>query len=86
MFYVTGQVPRIGSSVMATGRMGVTVRLEQAKLAAEVFALRAVAFLEQQFGLHRVDKVLRIHVFTQSAPDFTQQSNKATVAHMLAHR
>lgn len=83
MFYVTGQVPRIGASIMATGRVGVTVRLEQAKFAAEVFALRVLAFLEQQFGMHRIDKVLRIHVFTQSAPDFTQQSE---VAHMLAQR
>ena len=81
--YVSGQVPRIGTSVIATGRVGEVVSLQQAQAAAEVCALRVLAILEQQFGLHRIAKVLRINVFTQSAADFTQQSEVADAASNL---
>lgn len=81
--YVSGQVPRIGTSITAIGRVGDTVSLQQAQAAAEVCALRVLAILQQQYGLQRIAKLLRINVFTQSAADFTQQSEVADAASNL---
>lgn len=81
--YVSGQVPRVGTTVTAVGRVGEAVSLQQAQAAAEVCALRVLAILEQQFGLERIAKVLRLNVFTQSAADFTQQSEVADAASNL---
>lgn len=81
--YVSGQVPRVGSTVTALGRVGEAVNLEQAQAAAEVCALRVLAILEQQFGLERIAKVLKLNVFTQSAAHFTQQSEVADAASNL---
>lgn len=81
--YVSGQIPRVGTTVIATGRVGDAVSLQQAQAAAEVCALRVLAILEQQFGLERIAKVLRINVFVQSAADFTQHSEVADAASNL---
>jgi len=81
--YVSGQVPRIGTTIIATGRVGEAVSLELAQTAAEVCALRVLAILEQQFGLERIAHVLKLNVFTQSAADFKQQSEVADAASQL---
>jgi enamine deaminase RidA (YjgF/YER057c/UK114 family) len=39
--YVSGQIPRVGDKVVATGRAGADVSLSQAQLAAKVCAMRA---------------------------------------------
>lgn len=76
--YISGQIPRVGDSVVVTGRAGAETSLAQAQLAAKVCVLRALALLRQAAGsLDRVHKVLRISVFVQSAADFTQQSEVA---------
>jgi enamine deaminase RidA (YjgF/YER057c/UK114 family) len=81
--FVSGQVPRVGTTITAIGRVGESISLQQAQAAAEVCALRVLAILEQQFGLQRIDKVLKLNVFTQSAADFTQQSEVADAASNL---
>lgn len=76
--YVSGQIPRVGNTVVVTGRAGADVSLSQAQLAAKVSAMRALALLRQAVGdLGRVKKVLRISVFIQCTDDFTQQSEVA---------
>ena len=76
--YVSGQIPRVGDTVVVTGRVGTEVDLSQAQLAAKVCAMRALALLRQSLGnLDRVKHILRITAYVQSAPDFTQQSEVA---------
>lgn len=76
--YVSGQVPRVGSTVVVTGRVGAEVSLAQAQLAAKVCVMRALALLRQNLGsLERVKHILRISVYVQCAQDFTQQSEVA---------
>ncbi|MEQ6434182.1 RidA family protein [Comamonas sp. w2-DMI] len=73
--YVSGQVPRVGDSVVVTGRVGADVSLEQAQLAARICAMRALALLRRQFGsLEQVSRILRITVFVQCTESFTLQS------------
>jgi enamine deaminase RidA (YjgF/YER057c/UK114 family) len=84
--YVSGQVPRVGDSVIVTGRVGGDVALAQARHAAEICAVRALILLRQSLGsLDNVSRVLRVGVFTQCTPDFTQLSEVADAASDLLH-
>lgn len=84
--FVSGQIPRVGNDVVVIGRVGLDVDLAKAQLGAKVCALRALALLKQSLGsLDKVDKILRITVFVQSAADFTQQSEVADGASDMLH-
>lgn len=84
--YVSGQSPRVGDEVVVTGAAGAVALLAQARLAAKVRALRALALLQRALGsLERVQSVLRITVYVQSAPSFTQQSEVADGASYLLY-
>ncbi len=48
--YISGQVPRVGSTVVFTGRVGAEVTLAQAQVAAKVCAMRALALLQRELG------------------------------------
>jgi enamine deaminase RidA (YjgF/YER057c/UK114 family) len=73
--YVSGQIPRVGDTVVVTGAAGADVSLLNAQRAAKVCAMRALALLQRSLGsLEKVKSVLRITVYVQSAPTFTQQS------------
>ncbi len=84
--WISGQGPRIGDRVVVCGRVGETVTLDQARHAARVAVLRALALLRRELGtLSRVAVVLRLTVFVQSASDFTQHSEVADGASDLLH-
>lgn len=73
--FVAGQVPRVGERVVVTGRAGAGTTLAQARFGAQVGALRCLALLQRELGsLERVRRMLRVGVFVQCAPDFTQHS------------
>ena len=75
--YVSGQVPRVGSTVLVTGRVGEEVDLERARFAAKVCAMRALSLLQRELGtLDKVRQILKVTVYTSAAP-FTQQSEVA---------
>jgi enamine deaminase RidA (YjgF/YER057c/UK114 family) len=79
--FVSGQIPRVGNTVVVTGRVGSETSVQQAQLAAKICIMRALALLRQSLGsLDRVKHILRITVFVQSAQDFTQQSEVADAA------
>lgn len=78
--YVSGQVPRVGNQVQVTG----AASLDDARRAAEICALRALILLRQQLGtLDALAQVLKLNVYVQSAPGFTQQSEVADAASAL---
>jgi enamine deaminase RidA (YjgF/YER057c/UK114 family) len=84
--FVSGQIPRVGNTVVVTGRVGAEVSLAQAQVAARVCAMRALVLLRQSLGsLDRIQQILRVTVYTQSALDFTQQSEVADAASELLH-
>ncbi|MEK9951429.1 MAG: RidA family protein [Curvibacter sp.] len=84
--YVSGQVPRVGDTLVVTGRVGDEVGIGQAQTAARICALRALALLRRELGsLDRVRQLLRVTVYVQSAVDFTQQSEVADAASELLH-
>jgi enamine deaminase RidA (YjgF/YER057c/UK114 family) len=78
MAYVAGQIPRVGDEVRFVGTAGDTISLEDAKRAAGISAIRALALLKNACGsLDAIVSVPRINVFVRSAPDFTKQSEVA---------
>jgi enamine deaminase RidA (YjgF/YER057c/UK114 family) len=84
--YVSGQVPRVGSTVMVTGRVGAEVSLAQAQLAARICAMRALALLrETAGGLDRIAHIIKVNVYVQSAADFSLQSEVADAASEVLH-
>ena len=79
--YVSGQLPRVGEQVAVTGRVGAETSIEDAKRAAQICVVRALAIMRQSLGsLERIERILRMTVFVQSAADFTQQSEVADAA------
>ncbi len=71
--YVSGQIPRVGSTVMVMGRVGSAATLARAQTAAKISAMRALALLRQELGsLDGIAKILRMTVCVQAAKDFTQ--------------
>jgi len=72
--YVGGQIPRAGSEVLMTGKVGAKVSLSQAQRAAETCVLQALAYLKAELGnLGHVSRILKVTGFVASAPGFTQQ-------------
>lgn len=82
--YVSGQVPRVGDTVVVTGRVGADVDLARARHAAKVCVMRALALLQRSLGsLDRVRSIPRITVYVQCTQDFVQQSEVADGASEL---
>ena len=76
--YVSGQIPRVGDTVVVTGAVGAEVSLFDAQKAAKVCVMRGLALLQRALGsLEHIQSVPRITVYVQSAPNFTQQSEVA---------
>ena len=85
--HISGQLPRVRGVLAATGHVGQDVSLEQARFAAQISALRLIAILRQSLGsLSRVRQLLKMNVYVQSAPGFTQQSEIADAASEVLYR
>jgi enamine deaminase RidA (YjgF/YER057c/UK114 family) len=85
--FISGQVPRVGNTVVVTGAAGADVDLAQAQVAAKICAMRGLALLQRSLGtLDKVRAILRITVYVRCAADFTQHSEVADAASEIFHR
>lgn len=76
--YISGQIPRVGDTVITIGSAGQEVTLAEAQTAAKICTMRALALLQRSLGsLERVKAIPRITVYVRSGPAFTQQSEVA---------
>jgi enamine deaminase RidA (YjgF/YER057c/UK114 family) len=72
--WVSGQIPRAGTRILMTGKVGDGIGLEQAQEAARACVLAALAQLESALGsLDRIERVVKLTGFVASAPGFNQQ-------------
>jgi enamine deaminase RidA (YjgF/YER057c/UK114 family) len=72
--YISGQVPRVDGTIPYTGKVGKDVTIEQAQELAEICVLRGLSCLKATIGsLDRVEQVLKVTGYVQSAPGFSQQ-------------
>ncbi|MBD8093551.1 RidA family protein [Pseudomonas fluorescens] len=84
--YISGQIPRVGDTLMLPGKVGESLTLAQAQIAAGISALRCLGLLKQALGsLDQVKTIARITVYVRSAEDFDQQSEVANGASDLFH-
>lgn len=72
--YVSGQLPTSDGKLIATGKLGSEVTLENGVLAARQCTINALAAIKSELGsLQRVARILRLTGFVASDPSFIQQ-------------
>lgn len=83
LLHLSGQLPFVDGGLM-TGRVGEDRDLAYAQKAAERCALMLVAQMKKALGgLDRVERIVKLGVFVNSAPDFTDQPKVANGASEL---
>lgn len=81
--HVSGQLPFVGGQLV-TGRLGEDVSLEEGTVAAQACAVMILAQLKAALGsLERIEKIVKLGVFVNSTPDFTDQPKVANGASEL---
>lgn len=71
--YVSGQVPAVGGTTLATGKVGAEITPEAGAELARRCALNVLAAVDSLVGLSRVVRVVKVVGFVASAPGFTGQ-------------
>lgn len=83
LLHISGQLPFRDGAVV-TGRLGDDVSLEAGQDAAQRCALMLVAQIKAHIGnLERVVRIVKLGVFVNSTPDFTDQPKVANGASEL---
>jgi len=77
--HVSGQLPFIGGELV-TGRMGEGPGAEDGAQAARACGLMILAQIEAAVGLERVARIVKLGVFVNSTPGFTEQPKVANGA------
>jgi enamine deaminase RidA (YjgF/YER057c/UK114 family) len=80
LLHISGQLP-FREGAVVTGRLGEDVSLEQGQEAAKLCALMLVAQVKAHLGgLERVARIVKLGVFVNSTPGFTDQPKVANGA------
>jgi len=81
--HVSGQLPFV-SGKLVTGRLGEDVTLEEGTLAAQACGVMILAQLKAALGsLARIERIVKLGVFVNSTPLFTDQPKVANGASEL---
>lgn len=73
LVYTSGQLPLAAGELVHSGKVGAGVTPEQAKVAARVCALNALAAVNALVGIDAVVRIVKVVGFVASAPGFTGQ-------------
>ena len=73
LVYTAGQLPLTAGKLAQTGKVGAEVTPEDAKSAARVCALNALAAIDALVGIDTVTRVVKVVGFVASAPGFNGQ-------------
>lgn len=72
--YTSGQIPLVNGEVRYQGKAGLDLSLEKAKEAAKLCALNCLGVVKSLVGdLEKVEQIVKVVGFVNSAPDFTAQ-------------
>lgn len=84
--YTSGQLPFADGHLQCTGKLGLTVSVEQGRAAARTACLNALAALRQVVGtLDHVERIVQLIVYVHSADNFIEQPQVANGASELLH-
>lgn len=79
--FVSGQIPIADGAIKYVGKLGVDVPMETGQAAAQLCAINVLAQLKAAIGdLDRVTKCLKLGVFVNAAPDYSQHPEVANGA------
>lgn len=79
-----GTLPRKEDGTLATGKLGAGVTIDQGKADARTACLNALSSLKAHLGsLDRIERILSLTVYVQSADDFFDQPKVANGASEL---
>jgi len=81
--FTSGQLPMREGQLMATGKVGAEVTVEEAVECAKQCALNALAAINAEVPLDRITRIVKAVVFVASTPDFTGQPGVANGASEL---
>ncbi|HEU4812052.1 MAG TPA: RidA family protein [Nocardioides sp.] len=82
--FTSGQLPMRSGELMATGKVGAEVTVEEAVACAQQCALNAIAAVKAEIGdLDQVKRIVKVVAFVASTPDFTGQPQVANGASEL---
>jgi enamine deaminase RidA (YjgF/YER057c/UK114 family) len=84
LLFISGQLPMRDGKLTATGKVPTAISIEQAQKAAAQCAVNALAIAFSELGdWNKLARVIRIGVFVQSEPDFTDHPKVANGASEL---
>ncbi len=74
LVYLSGQIPKVGGQMLASGAVPSKVSVEKAQECARACVVNALAVLKAELGdLDRIRRIVRVGVFVCSDPGFTDQ-------------
>jgi enamine deaminase RidA (YjgF/YER057c/UK114 family) len=73
LVFTAGQLPLIGGSLAATGKLGAEIDVRRGQELARTCALNALAAVDALVGLDTVQRVVKVVGFVASAPGFSEQ-------------
>ncbi len=73
LVFVSGQLPMKDGALVATGRLGAGVSIEEGKAAARQCAINALAAAQHLLGTLEGARVIRTVGYVASAPEFVDQ-------------
>lgn len=75
LVFLAGHIPRSGDGEVVRGKLGADFTVEQGYDAAKLCAIGLLASLKAEIGeLERVQRIVKVTGFVNSAPDFVDQS------------
>jgi len=74
LVFTAGQLPMVNGELTSKGLLGQDVEIDEAKKAARICALNALAAIKGVVGdLDRIKQIVRVVGYVASVPTFTQQ-------------
>lgn len=84
LVFTAGQIPVVKGEIKIKGKLGAEISEEEGKKAAEICALNCLSVVKQAAGsLDNVSRIVKLTVFVNSAPGFSDQHKVANGASEL---
>jgi enamine deaminase RidA (YjgF/YER057c/UK114 family) len=84
LLFLTGMLPTEGRSAKFVGRLGAELNVEEARAAARLAAINALAVARQHLGsLDKVTRIVRLGVYVATSGDVCEQPKVADAASEL---
>ena len=73
LIFCSGQGPVVDDEFVYTGRIGKELGIEEGFECAQICALNCLAAINSISPLHKIEKIVKVRGFVNSADDFTDQ-------------